>query len=188
MGKYNVHDVHYTLHLSIQTNLRNGTICSSTTITLILKTITVKVSTSRFIFPNYVTIVTDPCNVTAEPYRLDDIRTEYHPHSALRTKVEHFEDYKRHQRGQPSVPCDKEPWSPFRSRIDFEFAEIALKAALNKDLANSLIKLVHRSIAEQGTFTLESHADMQDMWDKASAKLTTVSFCSLIHVTHLCSV
>jgi hypothetical protein len=119
---------------------------------------------------------------TAEPYQVDDIRTEYHPHSNLLTKVEHFDDYNHCEDARPSPLRDEEPWRPFRTCIDFEFAKLVLQAALSHDLADSLIKLVHHSVTEKGSFTLENHTDMQNMWDKASAKLTAVSFLSFIYV------
>ncbi|KAG2133599.1 uncharacterized protein EDB93DRAFT_1093239, partial [Suillus bovinus] len=37
---------------------------------------------------------------------------------------------------------DEEPWRPFCSHSDFEFAEIALNAALNKSQINALLALI----------------------------------------------
>jgi len=122
---------------------------------------------------------TAPENTAPEntaPYRRDDIKTEYHPFSNIPTKIEHFEDYKVHTEIPSSTPHNDEPWRPFRSRIDFEFAEIVLAAAIKEDHANSLIRLIHHNANEKGLFTLKNYADIQDMWVKASAKLTAVSF------------
>jgi hypothetical protein len=112
----------------------------------------------------------DPQNL----YQYDDIRTEFHPHSNRPSTTERFENYNPRARNVNPSSCSDEPWRPFRSRADFEFAEIALHAALNKNLTNALIRLIHRCVDKGGSFTLKNHSDMQDMWDKTSAKLTTV--------------
>ena len=61
-----------------------------------------------------------------------------------------------------------EPWKPFRSHVDFEFAEFALDAALNKKQTDRLIKLVHRVRQQEDNFTLASHAELSDIWREAS--------------------
>jgi hypothetical protein len=113
---------------------------------------------------------------------LDDIKTEFHPHSGLPTKIEHFGDYKGQTTSAPIPPRDKSPWLPFRSRADFELAEIALKAALNKDLTNALIDLIHRCIREKESFTLRNHSDISELWQLASIKVTKVSQLSSYRV------
>lgn len=104
----------------------------------------------------------------------DDIRTEYHPRSGLPSKVERFEDYKGQATTAPTLQPSKKPWLPFRSRVDFEFSEIALKAALNKNAVDALITLIHRCVDEKGLFTLNNHADISKLWEMASSKLTKV--------------
>src|ERR1700722_3856232 len=74
-----------------------------------------------------------------EQLEIDDIRTEYHPKSGRRNKTERFHKYKRSVAPENvSPPQNKEPWRPFISREDFEFAEVVLDAALNKDKVNTL--------------------------------------------------
>jgi hypothetical protein len=108
--------------------------------------------------------------------QIDDIRTEFHPNSGLPPRIDHFSDYRAQADTVRKPPPDKTPWRPFRSRTDFEFAEIALKASLNKDLTDALIKLIHRCAKEKGSFTLKNHSDLSELWEKASGKVTKVSF------------
>jgi hypothetical protein len=108
-----------------------------------------------------------------------DIKTDYHPGSGQPTMTESFNEY-RHRCWQNSQKCshlhNDEPWLPFRTRADFEFAELALDAALNKEQTDTLIKLFHRCINGQSSFTLENHAELSTIWEQAADKLTPVSF------------
>jgi len=70
---------------------------------------------------------------------------------------------------------DEEPWLPFRSREDFEFAEIVHDAAMNQSQIDNLIKFIHHCQENPGTFTLESCRDLKKSWEDASALLTNVS-------------
>ena len=72
-------------------------------------------------------------------------------------------------------PPDEEPWLPFRSREDFEFAEIVHDAAMNQPQIDTLIKFVHRCQEDPGKFTLRSSQDLRKSWEDASALLTGVS-------------
>ncbi|KAG1834044.1 hypothetical protein DFJ58DRAFT_719382 [Suillus subalutaceus] len=104
-------------------------------------------------------------------FEVDDIQVRYHPNSGCPTQVYHFEDY-RCGPGAPAAPpkVDPEPWCPFRTRIDFEVAELAHEAALTHEQTDRFIKLIHRSRCE--LFMLWNRKDVQDMWDAASFKLT----------------
>ncbi|KAG2112398.1 uncharacterized protein F5147DRAFT_572506, partial [Suillus discolor] len=101
----------------------------------------------------------------------DDIQVQYHPNSGRPTQVYHFEDY-RCGPGTPAAPpkVDPEPWRPFRTRIDFEVAELAHEAALTHEQTDWFIKLIHRSRCK--LFTLQNCKDVRDTWDAASFKLT----------------
>jgi hypothetical protein len=107
-------------------------------------------------------------------YQYDDIHTEFHPHSNWPLTTECFKNYNPRAHNVNPSSCSDKPWCPFCSRADFEFAEITLHAALNKNLTDTLIRLIHHCIDKGGSFTLKNHSDMQDMWDKTSAKLTAV--------------
>lgn len=62
------------------------------------------------------------------------------------------------------------------SRADFEFAEIALEAALTKDQIDSMIKLIGCLTRGQDSFTLTSHRDLRNAWDAASELVTPVTW------------
>jgi len=104
----------------------------------------------------------------------DDIKTEYHPHSGHAMHVDHFNEY-----GFPSAEAPKpkpldEPWHPFHSCIDFEFAEIALKSHLNRKTVNKLIAILHACSSGDAPFTLNSHDEMWEILQGASNKLTAI--------------
>jgi hypothetical protein len=105
---------------------------------------------------------------------IDNIRTEYHPNSGRGIKVETFEDYREHTLKDNSVPEITDPWRPFQSRTDFEFAQLALEAALTKKHVDKLIQLVERCIKGQDSFNLTNHQDVCSTWDAAANKLTPV--------------
>ena len=103
--------------------------------------------------------------------RVDDIRTEYHPNSGRAPDICHFEDYKP-RAPRPSSAPDSEPWHPFRTRADFEFAEVVFKAALSEQQRELLIKIVNSVAAGQLKFTLGSDKELTETWKLASELLT----------------
>ena len=93
----------------------------------------------------------------------DDIRIQYHEKAGKPLKVSRFEDY--HLPNIPNAPpiqttSDDVPWKPFDSRSDFEFAEIALDAALNKKQVDNLVKIIRRCVEGGDSFNLKSHKDL----------------------------
>ncbi|KAI6127987.1 hypothetical protein EDD16DRAFT_1690555 [Pisolithus croceorrhizus] len=59
------------------------------------------------------------------------------------------------KKNYPDVSTD--PWYPFRSRLDFEFAELALEAALNKEQVNRLLRLMKSIRRRASTWRAASH-------------------------------
>lgn len=104
----------------------------------------------------------------------DDIKTEYHPHSGRATRVDHFNEYGFPSADAPRPIPPDEPWRPFRSRVDFEFAEIALKSHLNRKTVNTLIAMLQACSSGAAKFTLNSHDEMREILQGASNKLTPV--------------
>ncbi len=91
-----------------------------------------------------ILFVIDPHSPPSASSEIDSIRTEYPPNSRRPSRVDRFEDYRSHDdTTQPHV-FDSRPWWPFRSRTDFELAELALEAALMKKQIDKLIKCVSR--------------------------------------------
>ena len=115
----------------------------------------------------------DPALPVSEP---GDIRIEYHPHSKRNPKTMGREEFKLAVNNAHSMePPIKEPWLPFRSREDFDFAEIAHNAAMNQSQIDDLIKLFHRCQQVPGKFTLKNYQDLKCSWDASSKLLTDVS-------------
>lgn len=107
-------------------------------------------------------------------HEIGHVKTQYHPHSHRAPKIQTFGEYM--ENSLPPVIPEEEPWKPFRSRLDFEVAEVVLEAALNRSQINQLIKLIHRAAEsnEYDPFTLKNAGDLNDMWDHASVHLTQV--------------
>ncbi|KAG1884643.1 hypothetical protein F4604DRAFT_1878660 [Suillus subluteus] len=98
----------------------------------------------------------------------DDIRTEYHPRSGIPIKTDHFADFRCHA-AAPSLICENTtPWEPFTSRIDFDFAELVLKANLTKLQTNELISLIRCSALER--FSVTDYDGICKLWDAASSR------------------
>ncbi|KAH7919486.1 hypothetical protein BV22DRAFT_1075186 [Leucogyrophana mollusca] len=113
----------------------------------------------------------DPSNDSL-PREIDDIQTEYHPHSNRPTQVDRFADFRRKHEPTPLVPPNREPWRPFRTRLDFEVAELAHEAAMSKGQTNWLIGLLRRCARADERFTLNNYADLRETWGAASHNLT----------------
>jgi hypothetical protein len=107
-------------------------------------------------------------------HAINNIRTEYHPNSGHGVKVETFENYREHTFKPVSISEITEPWHPFQSRTDFEFAQLALDTSLTKAHVDRLIQLVKRCISGQDSFNLMNHQDLYKTWDVASTMLTPV--------------
>ncbi|KAG1878522.1 hypothetical protein C8R48DRAFT_745205 [Suillus tomentosus] len=98
----------------------------------------------------------------------DNIKTEYHLHSGIAMKINHFADFCRHTATCSQVPENLTPWEPFSSCIDFDFAELVLKANLTKVQTNELISLIRHTAFEQ--FSVTDYDGVCMMWDAASPR------------------
>ncbi|KAI0030092.1 hypothetical protein K488DRAFT_54986 [Vararia minispora EC-137] len=108
---------------------------------------------------------------TFTQYQLDDIRTEYHPRSGRDTETVHFDDYGRKQTLSEPVPAAK-PWKPsFKTREDFELAEIMLEACVNETLTDRLLKIFQSCAEDRGKVTFRSYSDVKQAWEHASTRL-----------------
>jgi len=107
-------------------------------------------------------------------YSMDDIKVQFHPTSYNPDLVYHFEDYGQRDNDIPPPPADDRPWRPFSSRIDFEFAEFAHEAALNKRQIDTVLKLFQRCSSGEEKLSLSSHGEVDAMWEAASVQVTPV--------------
>jgi hypothetical protein len=96
--------------------------------------------------------------------------------------IQHFCDYganesKRH----PTTELrDDTPWRPFRTRLDFEVAELAHQAALNENRTNQLFDLMRRSADGcNSNFTLKDHKEAREIWDLAAYRRAGVGVTTL---------
>ena len=111
---------------------------------------------------------------------IDSIKTEYHPSSGRPFHVENFEDYEeRNMTNTPSPPINN-PWRPFQSKTDFEFAEVALEACLTKRQVEKLISIIQRCQTGEDHLNIGTHKQLYETWDQASSLLTPVSKIALV--------
>ncbi|KAJ3897963.1 hypothetical protein F5879DRAFT_995325 [Lentinula edodes] len=105
--------------------------------------------------------------------QLDDIKIEYHPNSGWKPVIVHFDDFGRSKDvNKGSIPPNCTPWHPWRSRIDFEVASLALDCHMNKQKTDKLINLIYRAARGLDAFTLKDHQEIQNTWDLATERLT----------------
>ncbi|EDR06114.1 uncharacterized protein LACBIDRAFT_329259 [Laccaria bicolor S238N-H82] len=109
--------------------------------------------------------------------QLNDIKVEYHPRSGHQPQFFSFDEYKSNFQDLDSVdiPVDPEPWKPFRSRLDFELAELILDTHMNKNQTNELISLIHQCILDPKSFTLKNEPDLSKIWENAANRATTTA-------------
>ena len=112
----------------------------------------------------------------------DDMKTEYHPRSGIPTKIERFEEFrqKRQAAGPTSrddVLTDPQPWRPFKTRTDFEFAELVHEANLSKKKVKRMIRIIRR-VSQSPEFTLKTYEDIKEKWESAAKQHTVVSALS----------
>ena len=106
-----------------------------------------------------------------------DIAIEYHPHSGKRTRIVTAEEFKEILNDQPDPTTlpDDEPWLPFSSRENFDFAELVHDAKLNRKHAERLINLINHCQKSPGSFTLRNYNDLRGSLEDASKLLTNVT-------------
>lgn len=118
----------------------------------------------------------EPEVVAAVPtFNQDDIKIKYHPSSGIEAKVYGFDSFERRASEFLAPPPDGQPWRPFKSRLEFEIAEIMLEVGFNNQQSNRFIKLCHRCAVGKEKFTFKNHKDIHNMWEAASHHITKYS-------------
>ncbi|KAE9407194.1 hypothetical protein BT96DRAFT_963207 [Gymnopus androsaceus JB14] len=103
----------------------------------------------------------------------DDIKIEYHPHSNQQPSIIPFEDYgKREEIGPICPPKHSRPWHPWRSRVDFDAAALALDCHMNERQTNKLVELLRCVAFGLNNFTLKNYDEIQTTWDQAAERST----------------
>ena len=70
----------------------------------------------------------------------------------------------------PESVKSKQPWKPFRTRSDFEVAEVMLSAHMNQKQIETTLQLFNRVKGAgpiDSDFTLVNHSDLSLIWDHA---------------------
>ena len=107
---------------------------------------------------------------------VDNIWTEYHPHSHRPPHTAHFEDYGSEEKSARRQFCDiKKPWSPYQTRLDFEVAELIHETAMNERQTTVLLSLLKRCADGLEKFTIKTHQELQNIWERSTIKSTGVS-------------
>ncbi|KAJ3557258.1 hypothetical protein NM688_g1562 [Phlebia brevispora] len=92
-------------------------------------------------------------NINPQPFRKDDIKTEYHSRSKRGVSIAHFAQYGTDKLKLRKLGLENEPWAAFKTKENFEFTELALICNVS---------------APDGKFTIESYSDLQQMWKWAA--------------------
>ncbi|GJF00192.1 hypothetical protein PsYK624_164720 [Phanerochaete sordida] len=100
-----------------------------------------------------------------EERKKNDIKVEYHPNSGRGTSTYHFENWTKER---PTVQLeDKEPWRPFNSRDDYEFANAVLQSGMKSEQVAVVLDIMHRMVGGQSDFTFKAPRDVDAAWELA---------------------
>ncbi|KAI6024348.1 hypothetical protein EDC04DRAFT_280123 [Pisolithus marmoratus] len=64
----------------------------------------------------------------------------------------------------PAPDCDRDPWYPFRTSIDYEVSEFVMESGLNEDQTNRVLKLLREARDKPEEFTLSHYNDLHQIW------------------------
>ncbi|KAF8971925.1 hypothetical protein BDZ97DRAFT_1901552 [Flammula alnicola] len=114
------------------------------------------------------------------PPEKNEIKIEYHPSSHKEPLYFSFYDYNpAADLGTSSTEADEsethaknKPWHPFRSRLDFEVAELILDTHMNKKQTDALISLIKQCANDPDSFTLSDSKDLSNVWQAARTRTT----------------
>ncbi|KAH0826712.1 hypothetical protein J3R83DRAFT_5109 [Lanmaoa asiatica] len=115
-----------------------------------------------------------PAQSQANNSQFTEFKTEFHPRSQQEALHQSYEDFRAQARASRSV-VDPTPWIPFRTAADFEFAEVALDASLNKRQVELLLNLIARVSRGDDRVTLKNDAELRKTCDAAGQALTPFS-------------
>jgi hypothetical protein len=88
--------------------------------------------------------------------------------------------YQAQQKPKKPKLNTRRPWKPFKTRSEFEFAEVALRAGLTKNQVNALIQVMRRCIQGEDSFNIRDHDHMCTIWNAGAVLHTAVSLLLLI--------
>ncbi|KAI6018855.1 hypothetical protein EDC04DRAFT_2869958 [Pisolithus marmoratus] len=101
------------------------------------------------------------------------LRLAYHPNAAILPQKIPFAKFTQGHRPRVYKPdMSTDPWYPFHSCLNFEFAKLALKTALNKEQVNWFLRLIKSIHSTREEFTLNEYNNLQSTWWAASYHMT----------------
>lgn len=108
-------------------------------------------------------------SVGAAALPADTVRITYPPN--LKRKPEYISQDEYLSRHEAKVKkarvLAEEPWHPFKTRSDFDFAELVFKAHLSRDQISALLGVVQRCIGGNDRLTFGDFHDVQASWNEA---------------------
>ncbi|KAI0337232.1 hypothetical protein BDW22DRAFT_1340223 [Trametopsis cervina] len=102
------------------------------------------------------------------PPVVDSIQVQFHPSLNRQSAVYDFQDYQpdRVAGGMPEN-LDDEPWHPFKSRADFEFASLTQETRMNTDQIKRLLQLIMQ-VKRGQDISFVRPADVDAAWQRAA--------------------
>lgn len=104
--------------------------------------------------------------------QLHDILINHHPSTEKPEAKYSFAEYceaesETNTHDTATNTTNKRPWRPFRTQLDFEFAELFLDAHMNKTQITTMIALIHHATVSTEQFTLANGSDLDQIWEFA---------------------
>ena len=101
---------------------------------------------------------------------------EYHPSSGCPPVYQHYQKF-----CHPNVQVDpaqlsSQPWWPFKTHLDFLFAQFITDTSLSRTEVKRLLELVDMIKKEESEFTLQKYDDLEKVWTLASKFHVPVCF------------
>ena len=103
-----------------------------------------------------------------------DFKTDYHPRSGRPPLFQSADDFGR--LAPPAVQPDEQPWKPFKTEADLEFADIAIQAGLNASHVNALLRIISRVANHSASVTFKNENELRLACDRAAQELTPVRY------------
>ena len=107
------------------------------------------------------------------------IEVIYHPHNGNRTSTAiHLGASAEKQNASVKrgicIPLHGKPWAPFRTRSDFEFAEVAVTQGFTAPTVKTLLNGYHGRWADHSKITLRDNDSLQESLSAARTFVTQV--------------
>ncbi|TEB31163.1 hypothetical protein FA13DRAFT_1629677, partial [Coprinellus micaceus] len=111
---------------------------------------------------------------------VDDFKIEPHPRNAAGSKTRFcaYEDYTTDlpppkqpapaATSRPKPKTTNPPWFPFKTRKDFEFAELMQDAGVNTKQLDAIVLLINKIVKNPEEFTFQDGQHVSDTWKAAT--------------------